>query len=326
MQSEDVEVVELRQKLLMARLLYPNPVCILTTAATPDHAYPNAMTISWLSCINNTGLVMLSMNQNRHTAARIVEGGQFVLNIPVAGMEELVLAIGSCHGGDKLAALIGKHDLDLCCPGWGEHARFDPENPSPHASHGPDPRTLKKGQRKKVQEAREAAQLAALPAVRQAVAHLVLTVSSKREVDGGDHWLLVAQIDRAWVQKAYWATGKTLAAPPGWAPILSFLGSQTFGHVVLPAGELTAATSSKESLAPSTQPKVAGILWKRRRGDVDCEGGKDPRSEGFQELPEAALRAEASTRDQADWLGYVVIAGACLYKLPQVANPNPTAL
>ena len=52
------------------------------------------------------------------------------------------------------------------------------------------------------------------------------------------------------------------------------------------------------------QPQVVSCPWKRRRG------GADTRSE-------SALRREF-VRDHADWLGYVVIAGACLYKVPQI--------
>jgi len=62
------ELIEIKQKLLMSRLLYPNPVCILTTPEHPEHpehAYANAMTISWLSMVNNNGLAMFSMNK-RH--------------------------------------------------------------------------------------------------------------------------------------------------------------------------------------------------------------------------------------------------------------------
>jgi flavin reductase (DIM6/NTAB) family NADH-FMN oxidoreductase RutF len=41
------------------------------------------MTISWLTATNNQGGVFCSVNERRHTAQFLVEGGIFVLNIPV---------------------------------------------------------------------------------------------------------------------------------------------------------------------------------------------------------------------------------------------------
>jgi hypothetical protein len=75
------------------------------------------MTISWLTCINNAarlpclyltlrlfshlrrgsqGLFFCAVNKRRHTASLLREGRSFVLNVPVQGMEELVLAVGGC--------------------------------------------------------------------------------------------------------------------------------------------------------------------------------------------------------------------------------------
>ena len=51
----------------LSRLLYPNPVCFLSSWAGGRR---NLMTISWLTAVDNEGRFVLSMNQRRHTARR----------------------------------------------------------------------------------------------------------------------------------------------------------------------------------------------------------------------------------------------------------------
>lgn len=122
----------IREKQQLSRLLYGNPVCLLTTPKRPALGYhhANAMTISWLTPVDNQGNIFLSINTKRHTAERLmkefsmVENDQsiddnekdayddlespktktkttyFVLNVPIAGQEEMVLRIGGCSGRD----------------------------------------------------------------------------------------------------------------------------------------------------------------------------------------------------------------------------------
>ena len=84
----EVEVVDVEPH-LRSRLLYTNPVCLLSTlpglvrtsstggsspaptkAAASDESMfrPNVMTISWLTALDNRGTFVMSMNQNRHSA------------------------------------------------------------------------------------------------------------------------------------------------------------------------------------------------------------------------------------------------------------------
>ena len=85
------------------------------------------MTISWLTPVDNQGNIFLSINTKRHTAERLMkefsmdENDQsinfnekevvpktespksktyFVLNVPTAGQEAMVLRIGGCSGRD----------------------------------------------------------------------------------------------------------------------------------------------------------------------------------------------------------------------------------
>ena len=104
---ERASVTRIDEKQMLSRLLYPNPVCMLSTPAHAATGGPNVMTISWLTPLNNFGLVLLSVNAKRHTAAKLRGCPDFVLNIPAHGLEETVLAIGKHSGaqGDKFAKL-----------------------------------------------------------------------------------------------------------------------------------------------------------------------------------------------------------------------------
>ena len=104
---ERASVTRIDEKQMLSRLLYPNPVCMLSTPAHAATGGPNVMTISWLTPLNNFGLVLLLVNAKRHTAAKLRGCPDFVLNIPAHGLEETVLAIGKHSGaqGDKFAKL-----------------------------------------------------------------------------------------------------------------------------------------------------------------------------------------------------------------------------
>ncbi|KAJ3404685.1 hypothetical protein HDV05_007040, partial [Chytridiales sp. JEL 0842] len=62
------------------------------------------------------------MKSTRHTASILQQnGGVFVLNVPVRGMEEVVLKVGGCSGrdvGDKIKHL--ELEEEVCGPGWRE--------------------------------------------------------------------------------------------------------------------------------------------------------------------------------------------------------------
>ena len=121
----------IREKQLLSRLLYPNPVCLLTTTQLlPDYLHHNAMVISWLTPIDNDGNIFLSINAKRHTAARLMTAFRaasevdqtFVLNVPTASQESMVLQIGGCSGRDidKFDSSDGGVEprFTLCRPGW----------------------------------------------------------------------------------------------------------------------------------------------------------------------------------------------------------------
>jgi flavin reductase (DIM6/NTAB) family NADH-FMN oxidoreductase RutF len=101
-----------------SRLLYTNPVCFLCCSArdntTPTATSPvvgrhNAMVLSWLTPMNNTGGFVMSLNRRRHSVSMLQqsdgEEALFTLSVPIHGMEELVRLVGSTSGrhGNKFA-------------------------------------------------------------------------------------------------------------------------------------------------------------------------------------------------------------------------------
>ena len=91
---EQRSAVRVREKQMLSRLLYPNPVCMLTTPGHAATGGPNVMTISWLTPLNNSGAIVLSVNCKRHSARKLQACPEFVLNVPAHGFEDTVLAIG----------------------------------------------------------------------------------------------------------------------------------------------------------------------------------------------------------------------------------------
>eukprot|EP00757_Euglenozoa_sp_SAG-D1_P020004 gene20004-7096_t len=94
--ADPTTVVEV-PKHLFSRILYPNPVCFLTSRTENE---VNVMTISWLTAIDNNGVFFASMNQKRHSASLVfagaVETQRFTLSVPVQGMEATLKKVGGC--------------------------------------------------------------------------------------------------------------------------------------------------------------------------------------------------------------------------------------
>eukprot|EP00736_Rhodelphis_marinus_P005867 Rmarinus@m.3503 len=216
--------IHIKERLMLSRLLYTNPVCILTVK---NDVSENAMTISWLTPINNKGFFIASMNQRRHTATLIGTTDYFVLNVPVRGMEETVRRIGGCHGNlskNKLEDLA----VETCKPGWDDTwlQKLLREFES-------DPPSRKRLQRMQAYQENFDDTMKCV-AVKQCVAHLMCRVHRKAEDDG--HWLLTCSIDFAFVLPSYWNGKHFGPVSEDYPPYLTFLGAGRFGYV-LPAAE-----------------------------------------------------------------------------------------
>jgi len=104
----------LTDRKMHSRLLYTNPVCMLTTVVPPalrsvEGQRWNVMTISWLTATNNDGGLCLSINRRRFSAECLLAQGQFCLSVPPATLQQTVLALGKCSGRrvDKFSHIPG---------------------------------------------------------------------------------------------------------------------------------------------------------------------------------------------------------------------------
>eukprot|EP00698_Gefionella_okellyi_P009715 TRINITY_DN2491_c0_g1_i1.p1 TRINITY_DN2491_c0_g1~~TRINITY_DN2491_c0_g1_i1.p1 ORF type:complete len:286 (+),score=58.41 TRINITY_DN2491_c0_g1_i1:32-859(+) len=250
------EAVVVKEKNMLSRFLYTNPVCMLTSNDVAQRRR-NVMTISWLTPINNQGEFSCSMNAHRYSASIVKDTKQFVLNVPVHGQEELIKRIGGCSGskGDKLS----NFRLPLCRPGWfplgvessqsaaaaqDEASAADDNDDISDAdliaaftkrssSHNDDAimststtSTSKSRGSKKARKLIDPLDQRDDIALANCVAHIQCDVLSITEHAG--HLLMICAMQCAYVQRDYW-DGKTFAAVrEGVAPTLTFLGSQQF--------------------------------------------------------------------------------------------------
>jgi len=196
------------------------------------------MTISWLTCTDNAGGLVLSMNQNRYTAQILAACEHFVLSVPTQGMEQMVLAVGGCHGSEepgdctetdctgKVGDKISHLGLKICVPGWRRQGH--------ELAHGLPKGSKKARQYEKIREVETMLDLENLLAVEDAVAHIVCKLKS---VEGSipGHNLLLCQMVCGYVRPAYWSGNIFCPQCEGVPPYLTFFGSQTFGYVSGPS-------------------------------------------------------------------------------------------
>ncbi|CAJ1416540.1 unnamed protein product [Effrenium voratum] len=186
-----------------SRLLYTNPVCILSSCDASMRR--NLMTISWLTPMDNQGRFLCSLNKSRHSAGGVLSQRVFVLNVPTAELAQTVLDVGGCSGScvDKIERF--SEALGGCCrPGW-EPLEW--------------PGDMDLG--------------APVFALAGCVAHLVVRVQADLTAASGQdaHHVLSCATLRAVVRRSHW-DGKIFSPRHGASPYLTFFGSQTFGYVL----------------------------------------------------------------------------------------------
>jgi flavin reductase (DIM6/NTAB) family NADH-FMN oxidoreductase RutF len=253
--------IQLTDEKSYSRLLYTNPVCFLTTVDQETKPTRNVMVISWLSATNNNGRFMISINKRRHSASILTsrDNADFVLSIPVAGMEDLVLDVGKVSGK------------------WGKSkfSRTDNDSEPKNVQASESilnpvlPSAVSKRQ-KKIQLENGIDGLVAVRvggvqkppqnehdqfAIHGTVTHMVCKIY---QIVGGkegnaiddEHHLILAEVKEAYVNRDYWNeekkqfqfqpsvnnTGRGESKP---APHLTFLGSQNFGYIVPTLGGTT---------------------------------------------------------------------------------------
>lgn len=230
--------IDLKESKDFSRLLYTNPVCLLTTVNEISSPRQNVMVVSWLTATNNQGKFMMSINKNRHTAQILTlkeSNVEFVLCVPVAGMETLVKNVGSVSGK------WGKSKF------WNDDPIAQDEDSQCDKSKASNNKKRRRFQNgieglhtveigSSTEEPKSESELFA---VRGTVAHL--KCCTYRIVDGKDgsaidedHHLILCEVRAAFVHRQYWNEEKKRFQPTSKdvPPYLTFFGSQAFGYVV----------------------------------------------------------------------------------------------
>jgi len=296
------EWIHLRSGKEFSRLLYTNPVCFLATTSsqpfkntdrgncgkaspaskkydpsTHNDIKRNVMVLSWLTATNNEGHFLFSIHKSRYSsqlllAPRGVDGSsdggsnyigvEFSLSVPVKGMEEIVLDVGSISG-----RFCSKFQSDAAATSLVEVGLVaqQPEGMDDNLSN-------RRRKKQKKQNIKDNGIIGLVPipignegesdlfAIKGTVAHLrcraysVIGNPSSDNLDAtiekaycanstqpavdDDHLLIMAEVIDAYVHPSYWDPNKMLFRPltkereQTVPPYLTFFGSQTFGYVV----------------------------------------------------------------------------------------------
>lgn len=232
--------IELTEKRQFSRLLYTNPVCFLSTQLRRGGDLPsqwpdrNVMVLSWLTATSNEGTFTFSINRRRHTASVLLSGvSEFVLSIPVAGMEALVRDVGRASGkwGSKFPNDHDSGQLQKQAEISEEHMSRRQAKKRCRISLNtlgvPGLEAVPLGNESRTKDTQPIA-------IRGTVAHLNCSIYKRMDgIIDDDHFLILARVTAAYVKPAYWdSTKNVFRADSQYPPYLTFLGSQEFGHVV----------------------------------------------------------------------------------------------
>lgn len=217
----------------------------------------NVMVLSWITATNNEGRFMFSINKRRYSASllapydahnsdRTVTGIEFALCVPIKGMEQLVLDVGSISGqhGSKLQSsnveitqtLLIREDKQEQLSNR-QRKKLRKEQLSQQGIQGLIPIPL--GGSSPYGTSAEIQSTSDQFAIKGTVAHLQCRTygvieHSPFSIDD-NHLLILAEVFDAYVKPAYWDNTKKLFCPQGAEeevpPYLTFFGSQTFGYV-----------------------------------------------------------------------------------------------
>lgn len=176
-----------------SRLLYTNPVCILSSKYQEMN---NLMVISWITPINNSGDFILSLNKKRYSSSLVLKSLNFILNVPIQGMENILLEIGKCSGEsiDKLKKF--KDSLKYC--GLGRKEELDKDIPI---------------------------------SIFECISHMYCEVNKVIQELDENHYILHCSIKKSFVDQNYWKGNQFIPLDSKSKPYLTFLGSQTFGYI-----------------------------------------------------------------------------------------------
>ena len=214
-----------------SRLLYPNPVCFLTTI-TPKNTL-NVMSLSWLAPANNYGGFVFVVHKTRYSAECLLQKGEFMLSVATSLQIDLLLKIGKVSGSsvDKYGGSIPDLQMQSCQSNKpAQNNTFSAlENSSDSDSEEDDKGTESMIDKSSVLGLSSSTR--DLIPIEGAAARIKCKVKQHFDAADAGHWLVIAQIEEARVHPNYW-DGKVFAPVSATVPgLLSFLGSQKFSEL-----------------------------------------------------------------------------------------------
>jgi flavin reductase (DIM6/NTAB) family NADH-FMN oxidoreductase RutF len=210
----------------LSRLLYPNPVCFLCTGSGDTR---NVMVLSWLTATNNEGKLLFSIHKHRHSTTLLLHQKHFLLSVPVHGMETLIRQVGSVSGasGSKFPDIVSKNHE----PDFVPHTRKQKKPRFPQGIPG-----LRAISMSDIDASYDTSdRLFGVEGCVAFIACQIYQILQNSPIIDEDHWLVVAEMKAAWVHPDYWCSARNrfLPASDEVPSYLTFLGSQTFGQVVV---------------------------------------------------------------------------------------------
>jgi flavin reductase (DIM6/NTAB) family NADH-FMN oxidoreductase RutF len=236
-----------------SRLLYPNPVCFLTTRAGVRGL--NVMTLSWLCPANNYGGFVFVIHKTRFSASALSEECPFVLSVAHAGQSALLLDCGKMTGKSNnkfdgripgLQTKLAQRSVPLnadrkvrsvAVSNQNAFAALDEDNESAEEEEEEQANATSR-HRLEISSAlqQELDGAASAPermpdAIKDTPAHMCCRVIRRSDAADAGHWLVVAQIEEAFVHPDYWDDKVLEPRKEGLPPLLTFLGSQRFSAI-----------------------------------------------------------------------------------------------
>jgi len=178
------------------------------------------------------GLFFCSIGKHLEAASLLVQkGSRFVLNVPVAGMEDMIRPFAREAENKSRENREQLPQLQLCRPGWfalADTKATSRQDDSGKAIRNKSQQRANARQKKRDIAKRELdAKLKDNRALEACVAHIECCVDTREELN--DQVLLYSTIERAWILSEYW-TGKVFVSHRNHAPYLAYLGEGRFGY------------------------------------------------------------------------------------------------
>mmetsp|Transcript_16485 Transcript_16485/g.26446 ORF Transcript_16485/g.26446 Transcript_16485/m.26446 type:complete len:433 (+) Transcript_16485:3-1301(+) len=195
----------------------------------------NVMVLSWLTPTNNEGAFICALHKRRFSADCLAARGHFALNIPVQGMEALVLKVGDVTGkiSDKFKLIDGLKFVELgtFTEKTDKKRRQSGEANAKKAKSSAAANSFAALEEESAGALQERALAGDEAGISGCVAQLECRVVKMTDADDGKHHLVSAQIMRAWVHPNYWNEKHFIPNNAKLPALMSFIGASRFAYI-----------------------------------------------------------------------------------------------